>query len=341
MRFRRRPDDDIHAAKENSFLDIAASLAGIFVILVTVIGLRLQDARQANVPTDLPPASEQLAREKQQVQSEHDRLTSSAYEVQRKAEQMAALLDLRGSERHQLQVLMTAARMELDERRAQLSAAQQDQVALASEARELKAELAKVAAQRQTLERDSKRPVELEHLPTPLAKTVFGSEEHFRLKGRRLVYVPLNELTELLRAEVPQKVYRLKEVPQMTETIGPVQGFHLRYTLQRRTLQTATAAGTLVRQMGELKQFVLVPMSEDMGEPIDQALAAGSQFRQMVESMRPEKTVITVWTYPDSYADFRKLKQWLFDRGFATAARPLPEDQPISGSPTGSRSAAQ
>ena len=67
----------------------------------------------------------------------------------------------------------------------------------------------------------------------------------------------------------------------------------------------------------------------------------GSQFRQLVETMRPGATVITVWTYPDSFGDFRELKKWLFDRGFATAARPLPEDQPISGSPTGSRSAAQ
>jgi hypothetical protein len=136
-------------------------------------------------------------------------------------------------------------------------------------------------------------------------------------------------------------VYRLKDVPQLTQTIGPVQGFHLRYTMQRRTIQANTAAGAMVREIAELKQFVLVPVSDTLGEPVDEALSEGSQFRQMLESMRPGATVVTVWTYPDSFGDYRTLKRWLFDRGYSCAARPLPADQPISGSPDGSRSAAQ
>ncbi len=236
---------------------------------------------------------------------------------------------------------MTAARMELDERRTELNGGEQEQVAMSAEARELEDELTRIEGQRRSLETEAARPIELEHLPTPLARTVFGNEEHFRLKAGRLVYVPLNELTEMLRQEAPQKAYRLREVPQITETIGPVQGFHLRYTMHRRTVETGTAAGPIVRQVAELKQFILVPMSENMGEPVADALQPGSQFRQLVETMRPGATVITVWTYPDSFGLFRDLKKWLFDRGFATAARPLPDGQPITGSPSGSRSASQ
>jgi hypothetical protein len=317
------------------------------VILITVIGVRAEDAWEQQ--SDQPPsgtapaasAASAASSAKVRVQTEHDNLLVNVHEVEHKTQELAAVLAARQRERHQLQVLMTAARMELDERRAQLDQFGQNQVAMAANARELADELRHVEAQRQLLERDANRPIELEHLPTPLARTVFGSEEHFRLQTGRLVYVPLNELTEMLRDHARLKAQRLREVPQLTETIGPVQGFHLRYTMHRRAVETPTPAGSVVRQIAELKHFILVPMSEDLGEPFDAALEPGSQFRQLVETMRPGSTVITVWTYPDSFDEFRQLKKWLFDRGFATAARPLPTDQPISGSPAGSRSAAQ
>jgi multidrug efflux pump subunit AcrA (membrane-fusion protein) len=340
MRFRRRSREEGPSGGEDSFLDIVANLVGILIILVTVIGVRAQDAWEEQVDDPTPRATE-LTAQRQQAEAEHNNLAVNVHEVQHKTEELATLVARRQRERHQLQVLMTAARMELEERRQQLSQQQQEQVAFSAEASELADELRRVEAQRRVLEQEGTRPIELEHLPTPLARTVFGSEEHFRLKGGRLVYVPLNELTDLLRQEAPQKAPRLREVPQITETIGPVQGFHLRYTMHRRAVETGTAVGPVVRQIAELKQFILVPMSEQMGEPVADALELGSQFRQLIETMRPGATVITVWTYPDSFGDFRELKKWLFDRGFATAARPLPDGQPISGSPTGSRSAAQ
>ena len=97
----------------------------------------------------------------------------------------------------------------------------------------------------------------------------------------------------------------------------------------------------MVRQVAELQQFILIPMSQQMGEPVSEATQAGSQFGQLIESRDPSRTVITIWTYPDSFGQFRDVKRWLFERGFACAARPLPHGQPISGSPRGSRSAAQ
>jgi hypothetical protein len=346
MKFRRRRRVEEPAGGEDSFLDVVANLVGILVILITVIGVRAEDAwekRRAEAPSGGPLATSDSDAEGacRQVQSEHDNLLLNVHEVQQKTERLSGLLEARRRERHQLQVLMTAARRELDERRAQLDQLGQTQVAMAAEGRELADQLRRVDAQRQLLETEATRPIELEHLPTPLARTVFGVEEHFRLREGRLVYVPLNELTEMLRADARQRAQRLREVPQLTETIGPVQGFHLQYTMHRRAVELPTPAGPAVRQIAELKQFILLPMSEDLGEPFPEALESGSQFRQLVESMQPGSTVITVWTYPDSFEDFRQLKKWLYDRGFATAARPLPEDQPISGSPAGSRSAAQ
>jgi hypothetical protein len=90
-----------------------------------------------------------------------------------------------------------------------------------------------------------------------------------------------------------------------------------------------------------LDKFVLLPESEDIGEPVSAALSEGSFLHSILANQRPASTTITVWTYPDSFDDFRQLKRQLYDRGYVTAARPLPDDQPIGGSPDGTRSAAQ
>ena len=85
--------------------------------------------------------------------------------------------------------------------------------------------------------------------------------------------------------------------------------------------------------------FVLVHSTNHY--TVEQALADGSQFRRVLSGFRPSKTTITIWTYPDSFAEFRRLKQQLYQLGFPTAARPLPDGVPIGGSPHGTKSAAE
>jgi hypothetical protein len=339
---RRRRPREREAPGEDSFLDIVANLVGILVILVTVIGVRAQDAwvESSTQPTDVEASAVQAAdvtRARRQVEN----LTSNVHEIDRQAGNLQQLAAQRGVERHRLQVLLTAARRAIDERRQRLDQDRRQQLELQSVTRQLSAQLAGVREQQQTLDQMRQEPIVLEHLPTPLAETVFGAEEHYRLLGGRLAYVPLNALTDMLRAEAPRKVERLRSAPQMTDTIGPIQGFHLRYSLRRRNYARFTKSGAVVRQVAELERFVLVPLSDNLGEDLNTALTPNSQFRQQLAAYRPGETVITVWTYPDSYQQFGRLKRWLFERGFATAARPLPDGQPISGSPNGSRSAAQ
>ncbi len=43
-----------------------------------------------------------------------------------------------------------------------------------------------------------------------------------------------------------------------------------------------------------------------------------------MSSRVPAETVVTVWVYPDSFGEFRKLKSALYREGFLAAARPLP-----------------
>ena len=74
---------------------------------------------------------------------------------------------------------------------------------------------------------------------------------------------------------------------------------------------------------------------------VDQALARDSQFRQALARYRPGRTAVTLWTYEDSFETFRRLRKDLYEQGFLVAARPLPSDMPIGGSPGGTRSAVQ
>jgi hypothetical protein len=91
----------------------------------------------------------------------------------------------------------------------------------------------------------------------------------------------------------------------------------------------------------QLVGMKLEPLSEPHGQPIQNVLAQSSELDIELAGRDPGTTSITVWVYPDSFAAFRHLKEHLYAKGFATAARPLPMDRAITGSPHGTRSRAQ
>ena len=43
------------------------------------------------------------------------------------------------------------------------------------------------------------------------------------------------------------------------------------------------------------------------GETVEEALKAGSAFRQLVDGLDPTLGVVTLWVYPDSFALYRRL----------------------------------
>ena len=202
-------------------------------------------------------------------------------------------------------------------------------------------ELEDLARTRQAMERQASEPIPLEHLPTPLAKTVFGKEIHYRLQGGRLAYVPLDEFVDLLSNEWQQKVWKLKENPESTETLGPLHGFRLRYTIVKEVAAVDSERGPRAQQIVQVAGFVLQPVRQDLGVPFEEAMIPGSEFRQSMASYDPQRTTVTIWTYPDSYQQFRTLKEQLYELGFLAAGRPMPAGYPIGGSPSGSRSSAQ
>lgn len=341
----------------DSFLDIVANLVGILLILLMVIGARMDDA--SDTPPDSGPAIAGLSSstlppplilpevEEPNVdaaQLELNRVESTIQEAEAEANRLASLIQIRKLERDNVMLAIATAEQELKRRREKLDQNQRSKVAATVERQQAETEYRNILGQIESMKLavEEQQPEVLQHVATPIAKTVFVREEHFRLKNGRLLYVPLNEMTARLRSEAPKKMWKLERARKTTETIGPSQGFQMRYTLQRNRVPVQTESGMrAVREVVELDRFVMVPVGNAPGETVEQALEPTSSFRSRLSGWNPRETIVTIWTYPDSFREFRELKSGLYDLGFLTAARPIPENQLISGSPDGTRSAAQ
>ena len=183
------------------------------------------------------------------------------------------------------------------------------------------------------------KPHVLEHLPTPMARTVFGGELHFRLLGHRLTYVPWDEMIERLKADARNHLSKLA-MRRASSCRSPRSPGSALTTSCGRLTPKSKRAGTARHSGIELEQVYLVDAEPNLGQPVAQALAPGSEFRGRIRR-RPQSTTITFWVYPDSFDDFRLFKAELFKLGDLSAARPMPSGEPIAGSPSGSRSSAE
>jgi hypothetical protein len=328
------------APGQDSFLDVVCNLVGIMIILIMVIGTRTQNAALEA----LPNANQLGALSKLDINAARTAtaaVESDIHEIDSKIKRQQLEVAYRRKERDKILQVTMAVEQQFQQQRTALDDEQRRQLEATRGLLTARAELEDLKASRTALQNAGPAPNVIEHLPTPLAKTVFGTELHFRLLQGRLTYIPWDALVAKLKEDAPQNVWKLKESTQVTETLGPIGGFRMKYTL-RRVQQVAPAAGGMaVQQRVELDRFVLVPIRDDLGEPLEQALSEGSEFRAELKRLDPDRTTVTVWVYPDSFNQFRLVKAELFKQGFLTAGRPMPEGHPIGGSPDGSRSASQ
>ena len=339
----RRAAQQAEAPGQDSFLDVVANLVGILIILVMVIGVRARDAMLVAAPVASEPSGEFIAA-KQAAADAQAAAVSVEQDIHRlngNIQRQELEAEFRRKEREKVQLLVAAAETALEREREKLNQSQRTAFDSQRSLLAAREELKQIERDLLAAQQSAAPTAVIDHLPTPMAKTVFGEEIHLRLEHGRLTVIPWDELIRELQKEAPNKVWRLKDQDEMTETLGPIGGFWMNYTLRRFQHQMVVRGGTVTQSGIEFDQFILVPVSDDLGEPLAEALQEGSQFHTLLKAKDPQQTTITVWTYPDSFATFRELKLWLFQRGFLTASRPLPADQPIGGSPRGSRSAAQ
>lgn len=327
---------------EAPFLDVVTNLIGILIIIIMVTGTRTTET-MADAAVDAQAADHDDAQgELTATRLAADAVEKDIHAVTAKLQRQQLEINYRRSERDKTLAVLTAIEQEVSQQEQQLSAAQQEQLEKNRELLAARSELDEAKTSRESLERTPRTPNVIEQLPTPLAKAVYGEEVHFQLRGGRLTYVPWDEMVEALKREAPGKVYKLKDASEVTEALGPIRGFRMEYTLRRGQQLSPVGRGTVaVSQTIELDRFVLLPVDENLGEPLAQAYRENSELLAMLSRYEAKRTTVTVWVYPDSFGKFRDLKAKLYELGFLASARPMPDGHPIGGSPRGSRSAAE
>lgn len=336
----RRSHADHEPAGQDSFLDVVANLVGVLIILVMVVGTQARHAMvaaaSAPAPSKQPALPDVASAAKQAIDAEN-----GVRELQSRSQREDLEVAFRRRERDQLQLIVSAGEMEINAAKKTLSAEDRADLDLNTRMAQAFKEIANLDDALAGLSENEKPTEVVKHYPTPMAKTVFGKELHFRLQDGRLAYVPFEEFVTRLKDDAPKQIWKLKDRDSITESIGPIQGFRMRYTLAREVVAVPVSGGVAKGERAALENFILVPMSEDLGDPVEQALAANSDFRSLLTQYNPKQFTVTIWVYPNSFQHFRPVRDELLKLGFVTAGRPMPEGHPIGGSPDGSRSAAQ
>ncbi len=315
------------AVGEDSFLDTTANLVGILIILVVVIGSKTTiDAREYGKQLAeaelVQPVLEQPAKEAID-------LKRALIEQQIKLQEYSLETEYRRAERDSLLEQVTLAKQRVESELNETDDIKRQSIEQSLRLEELESDLKKTHEKLGAADERERPKVILEHLPTPMAKTVFGRELHIRLQHGRVTVVPWDDLIKMLKQQVPLAMHRNTTRGLIEESLGPVGGFLMRYRM-------AAIPGGF-----ELDRFELETTPENRGEPLEEALSPSGRLRLDLSSRDPSQTVVTVWVYPDSFDQFRQLKAVLFDEGFLCAGRPLPEGMRIGASPRGSRSSAQ
>ena len=241
----------------------------------------------------------------------------------------------RDAERHYVATDMAMAEQELNARRNRLDVTHRERFDLERALADAKSELARQAAERVQLVNGKPPAIELQAFSTPISRTVVGKQVHCRLSKGCVAMIPLEDLVEEAKQAVRRRMWKPEDMRGFLDEVGPIGDFRMRYAVEIEVDSTRTRASM------SIKEWQLVPESWQVGEPVAKAVAPQSEFRTALAALDPRDTTITVWTYPESFAEYRAVTQALHELGFTVAGRPLPAEAPIAGSSRGTRSAAQ
>ncbi|MFP6766177.1 MAG: hypothetical protein VB858_21265, partial [Planctomycetaceae bacterium] len=170
---------------------------------------------------------------------------------------------------------------------------------------------------------------------------VTGEEIHFRISRGKISHVPVGELTGILKEQIQQNGSWLLKYNQHEGVIGPVDGYRLKYVVARERLSVVDElrSGPGAVRIG-VSELVILPDSGLQEERVPASLQRGGLVDRRLNALSPGSPV-TLWVYPDSFAEYRQVTAFARRNGFIVAGRPLPTGMPITGSTHGSKSVAQ
>jgi hypothetical protein len=365
----------------DSFLDIVANIVGILIILIVIAGLRVSHAPvkavvetvaefEAEESDPLPPDGPELPQSPFEPDREGivqpmviaepprliptrppgppEKLVLLARELEADIEAIyhrsadfSAAIQRATVDDEQVQSRLAATEQALTTQKHALQAVQKETAVLGDSLEQTRRRLLDLKRELNQAEEAQTAAEKLEHRLAPISHTVETNELHFRLLNDRVVPVPVDELSERLKAQIDRQKDWLVKFRQHQGTVGPINGFVMNYVVERQQMSVIDELrlGRGVVKIG-VSRWELVADPDLKAETLDQALARGSNFVQALQAA-DEKTAITFWVYPDSFKLFRELKRVIQAEGLVVAARPLPFGTPIAGSPQGTRSKGQ
>jgi hypothetical protein len=334
---RTKRSDDKLGVGEDSFMDTIANLVGIMIILVVVVGAKGFAAARTSARQQVQDQIDQLRNPTQQAEN-LDRDLDTQIEQLEKYELETAY---RNAERMTLVDRKTLMEQEIQKRLAAVDQQTREALEIQAQASALEKEIQELIRQQGELPEVQKQVIALEHLPTPMAKTVFGKELHVMLRDHQLTVIPWDHLVEQLKSSARATASRNSQRDKFEDVLGPIDGFLMRYRLISKSGLMSDGRVAAMGKMVELERFELEPTQDVIREKVEESLGPQGRLRSELDAARSNHTTVTVWVYPESFSEFRKLKELLYKEGFLCAARPLPRDMLIGASPQGSSSTAQ
>jgi len=332
---KRRSEDA--AIGEDAFLDTIANLVGILIILVVIVGSRSNAAAKVAV-------EQELKRKVDKLESPVAKTKNLDQDIQRQSEELRNYdleVAFRDSERMAVMDRVTIAERLIEEELKDIDETAREIIETEQEMSELQKQLANLLQQQGEVQSVEQTTAVLQHLPTPMAKTVFGRELHVMMRGGRAAVIPWQRLIDSLKSEARRSAERNSQKDRFVNQLGPIDGFLMIYGLKSQSGVLSNGSSARLARTIELEKFELEPTGEVVHESVVETLGTGGRLRLELASCAVQHTTVTVWVYPDSFNEFRTLKERLFAEGFLCAARPLPFNVRIGASPRGSASTAQ
>jgi hypothetical protein len=325
----------------DSFLDLVANVVGIILrlILVAWVGAR---SYKAIVPSTPPPALTQ-----EEIAELPDPQDPLAPELERQRQELAKsqaqlLEQLKAWQKLRQDSTLTAE--ELAHMTARQQEAGNERKDMENKTRQDEQSVRNVALSLEEIRQRSQRVVEeieaLRKTPsskkilrysTPVSHPLQSEELLFECRAGRVALIDiggfLEEVQRMLHDRGGTVLHDTGRFSDVTQAIGP---FRLNYTLELDRLSSQTECSWEVE-----------PTAPVRGEPLERALAPGSEFRRIIDSIDPAATAVTLCVYPDSFPLYRKLRDYMHERDIVVAGRPLPEGVRIAANRHGTASRGQ
>jgi len=326
---------------EDSLLDVIANLVGVLIILVAIASACSHSALVHN-SADVVDSEAELVAAEQERDEELVRAASikdGLTEMEDRLGRIQQATQMLESTRHKLLVNQELLRRKMAEESLTTDPAATELVEARLNLDRLQSQLVKLDQRQSAAKAVQQERKQIVHYPAPIARTVFSDEIHFRLAGGRIEFVPLDELLDQMKARWKNERAPIQPGQNISATAGPVGGFVMEYSLSSQVVGSSSSAAQQVQV--ELQHFSIVPESSIIGERVADAVRNDSRFFTRLQRLKPERTTVSIWVYPDSFAEYQLLRDQLRQQGFQTAAWPVEFGQHISGGPNGMRTNAQ